>query len=177
MNKVLKSLNLIYGTILLILPLIKEIEIPGWGQDKKKAILNIVATFYDKLVEQNTLPMTKKRMLGIAGNFIDIVVAFFNIVGWIKYDSPYRQFLGDSWLEREVTIPLWTKIFKSLGIYNANYHKKYRKYLYGKRYKTYINLVTEDIQENIRSMNRAQIEECMKVFSRKKEFVCPDLPK
>ena len=67
-------------------------------------------------------------------------------------------------------------MFKAWGIYNADYHKKYRKYLYSKRYKTYINLVTEDIQESIMSMNRAQIEDCMKNIFRKKEFVCPDLP-
>jgi len=74
-------------------------------------------------------------------------------------------------------MPYWEKLFKAWGIYNVDYHKKYREYLHNERYKTYINLVTEDIQENIRSMNRAQIEECMKVFSRKKDFVCPEISK
>ena len=90
--------------------------------------------------------------------------------------KPYRQYLGDSWLEKE-TIPKWEKLFKAWGIYNVDYHEKYRKYIHSERYKTYIDLVTEDIQESIRLMNKAQIEECMKVFSWKKEFVCPDLPK
>jgi hypothetical protein len=76
-----------------------------------------------------------------------------------------------------VTIPFWTKIFKSLGIYNADYHKKYRKYLYSKRYETYINLVANDIQDKIRNCNKKQIQELMNRKFPEKEFVCPDIPK
>ena len=61
--------------------------------------------------------------------------------------KPYAQYLGDSWLEKNVTIPLWTKIFKSLGIYDEDYHEKYRDYLHNKRYETYIDLVIGDIKE------------------------------
>jgi len=46
-------------------------------------------------------------------------------------------------------MPKWEKLFKAWGIWKADYHKKYRKYLHSERYETYINLVTEDIQENI----------------------------
>jgi len=74
-------------------------------------------------------------------------------------------------------MPYWKKLFKSLGIYKADYHKKYRKYLYGKRYKTYINLVVGDIKKSIESMNKSQINGCLKEFFQKKEFVCPDIPK
>jgi len=73
-------------------------------------------------------------------------------------------------------MPYWEKMFKAWGIYNVDFHKKYRKYLHGKRYKTYINLVFGDIKNSIGSMNRSQIDECMKKFFRKKEFVCPDIP-
>ena len=73
-------------------------------------------------------------------------------------------------------MPFWEKMFKAWGIYNADYHKKYRKYLHSKRYKTYIKLVKNDIQKNIIAMNKDQIEDCMKKFFRKKDFVCPDLP-
>jgi len=48
-------------------------------------------------------------------------------------------------LEKKVTIPHWTNVFKSLGIYKENYHKKYRKYIHSKRYKVYINKVAEDM--------------------------------
>jgi len=79
-------------------------------------------------------------------------------------------------LEKQ-TIPYWEKLFKVLGIYNIDFHEKYRKYIHSERYKIYINLVTKDIQENIMAMNKAQIDECLKKFFWKKEFVCPDLPK
>jgi len=54
--------------------------------------------------------------------------------------------LGDSWLEKNITIPLWTKAFKVLGIYDEDYHKKYRQYIHNERYETYISLVINDIK-------------------------------
>ena len=90
--------------------------------------------------------------------------------------KPYRQFLGDSWLEKK-TIPKWEKLFKAWGIYNKDFHELYRQYIHGERYKKYINLVTKDIQESIISMNKFQINECLKEFFWKKEFLCPDIPK
>ena len=90
--------------------------------------------------------------------------------------KPYRQFLGDSWLEKK-TIPKWENLFKAWGIYNADFHNKYRQYIHGERYKIYIKLVTKDIHESIKSINKAQIEEFLKEFFWKKKFVCPDLPK
>ena len=169
MDNILKLLNFIYVIILLVFCLVKEIEIPGWGQNKKKAILNIVAEFYNKLAKNNVLLITKENLLGFTGNFIDIIVGFFNIVGWIKYDSPYRQFLGNSWLEKK-TIPYWEKLFKILKIYNVDYHKKYRKMLHQKRYNAYINMVIEDIQNNIVAMNKKQIQELMNRKFPKPEF-------
>jgi len=74
-------------------------------------------------------------------------------------------------------MPYWEKLFKAWGIYKVDFHKKYRKYLHEKRYKTYINLVTKDIQERVIAMNKDQINECLKEFFQKKEFVCPDIPK
>jgi hypothetical protein len=74
-------------------------------------------------------------------------------------------------------MPYWKKLFKAWGIYKVDFHKKYRKHLKGKRYKTYIDLVIGDIKKSIGSMNRAQIDECLKDFFRKKEFVCPDIPR
>jgi len=72
---------------------------------------------------------------------------------------------------------LWTKIFKSLGIYDLDYHKKYRKSLHAERYKTYINLVANDIQKKIRLMNKKQIRELMNKKFPEPEFICPDPPK
>jgi len=63
--------------------------------------------------------------------------------------KPYAQYLGDSWLEKK-TIPIWEKQFKAWGIYNQDYHKKYRQYIHDKRYKTYIDLVIGDIKDSIK---------------------------
>ena len=76
----------------------------------------------------------------------------------VQTRKPYTQYLGDSWLEKHVTIPRWSKIFKSLGIYDVDYHKKYRDYIHSERYKTYIGLVANDIQEKIRALNKADIQ-------------------
>lgn len=88
MTNILKFLALIGGIIPIILTLIKEFETPGFGAEKKKAILDAIALFYDKLAENTILPITKEKLLGIAGDFINIAVAFFNLVGWFKHGSP-----------------------------------------------------------------------------------------
>ncbi|MBA7587920.1 hypothetical protein ES708_29967 [subsurface metagenome] len=67
--------------------MIKEFETPGFGPEKKKAILDSIALFYDTLAQGNTLPITKEKVLNFAGNFIDIAVAFFNLVGIFKKKS------------------------------------------------------------------------------------------
>ena len=88
MTSILKLLSLIGGIVPIILVLIKEFETPGFGAEKKKAILDAIALFYDKLAEGNALPITKEKLLSIAGSFIDIAVAFFNLVGWFKHKNP-----------------------------------------------------------------------------------------
>ena len=88
MTNILKLLGLIGGIVPIILTLIKEFETPGFGAEKRKVILDAIALFYDKLAEGNTLPITKEKLLGLAGNFVDVAVAFFNLVGIFKHNSP-----------------------------------------------------------------------------------------
>jgi len=88
MTNILKLLGIIGSIIPIILVLIKEFETPGFGAEKKKVILDSIGLFYDKLAESNPLPISKEKLLGIAGSFIDIAVAFFNVVGWFKHGSP-----------------------------------------------------------------------------------------
>jgi len=73
-------------------------------------------------------------------------------------------------------MPYWKKLFKVLGIYNVDYHEKYRKYLYSERYKTYINLVEKDIRERIELVNKKKIDELMKEKFGKPDFICPNIP-
>jgi len=88
MTSILKLLGIIGGIVPIVLTLIKEFETPGFGAEKRKVILDAIALFYDKLAEGNTLPITKEKLLGLAGNFVDIAVAFFNLVGIFKHNSP-----------------------------------------------------------------------------------------
>jgi len=68
-------------------------------------------------------------------------------------------------------------LFKVLGIYNVDFHEKYREYIHGERYETYINLVANDIQDKILAINKKQIQDLMNKKFPDPEFICPDLPK
>jgi len=84
MANILKMLGLIVGLVPIILTLIKEFEVPGFGKEKKEAVLNAIELFYDKIIGTISIGISKEKILGIAGDFIDIVVSFFNIVGQFK---------------------------------------------------------------------------------------------
>ena len=85
MTKILELIGIVGGIIPVILSLIKEFETPGFGAEKKQVILDSIELLYDKL---EITAITKKKLLGLAGSFIDIAVAFFNVVGWFKSGNP-----------------------------------------------------------------------------------------
>lgn len=85
MAKILELIGILGGVIPIILVLIKEFETPGFGAEKKKVILDSIALLYDNL---KITAITKEKLLGLAGSFIDIAVAFFNVVGWFKHGNP-----------------------------------------------------------------------------------------
>jgi len=68
--------------------MIAAFETPGFGAEKKKVILDSIKLFYDKMAEEYPLPISKEKLVGIASGFIDIAVAFFNLVGWFKKSNP-----------------------------------------------------------------------------------------
>ena len=71
-------------------------------------------------------------------------------------------------------MPYWEKLFKAWGIYDIDYHEKYRQYLHSKRYETYINLVEKDIREKIESVNRKKIEELLEEKFPEPEWIIED---
>ena len=85
MTKILELIGIIGGLIPVILSLIKEFETPGFGAEKKQAVLDAIELLYDQL---NITAIAKDKLLGIAGAFIDIAVAFFNVIGWFKKENP-----------------------------------------------------------------------------------------
>ena len=85
MNKILELLAVISGIIPVILTLIKQFETPGFGAEKKQAVLDAIGVIYDSL---NLTTISKEKVLGIAGSIIDIAVGFLNAVGWFKKSNP-----------------------------------------------------------------------------------------
>ena len=85
MTKILELIGIVGGIIPVILSLIKEFETPGFGAEKKVVVLNTIGILYDEL---EITAITKEKLLGLAGSFIDIAVAFFNVVGWFKKSNP-----------------------------------------------------------------------------------------
>lgn len=85
MTKLLELFGIIGGIIPIVLILIKEFETPGFGTEKKQAVLNSVALIYDQFT---ITAISKEKLLGLVGSFIDIVVAFFNVIGWFKKSNP-----------------------------------------------------------------------------------------
>lgn len=53
-------------------------------------------------------------------------------------------------------------MFKVMGLYDEDYHEKYRKYIREKRYAKYIDMVIGDIQNKIYDKNKKQIEKLIK---------------
>ena len=85
MTNILKILGVLGALVPLILTLIKQFETPGFGAEKKQVILDAIGSIYDSV---EITFISKVKLLGIAGNFIDIAVAFFNVVGWFKKGNP-----------------------------------------------------------------------------------------
>jgi len=85
MGKILEILGLLVGIIPVVLTLIKEFEVPGWGKEKKQAVLDAIGLLYDKL---GITAIAKDKLLGIVGGLVDIIVALFNLIGWFKHGNP-----------------------------------------------------------------------------------------
>ena len=81
MNKILEVLGLITGLLPLILTLIEQFETPGFGPQKRQAVLDAIGKMYDEL---KITVITREKLLNIVGSIIDIAVGLFNVVGIFK---------------------------------------------------------------------------------------------
>lgn len=80
MTSAIKNLiSIITIIVTLVRALIEVVEIPGYGSEKKQAVLDMLSLVFD-IVEEHffALPFTKEKLLDIAGGVIDILVGFFN---------------------------------------------------------------------------------------------------
>ena len=85
MAKIMEILGLLVGLIPVVVTLIKQFETPGFGAEKKQAVLDAVGLLYDSL---GITAISKEKLLGLVGGLCDIVVGLFNLVGWWKNSNP-----------------------------------------------------------------------------------------
>uniref|UniRef100_A0A6M3L0X9 Uncharacterized protein n=1 Tax=viral metagenome TaxID=1070528 RepID=A0A6M3L0X9_9ZZZZ len=85
MSKIMEILGILLGLIPIVVSLIKSFEVPGFGAEKKKAVLDAVGLLHDSL---SITAISKEKLLGIVGGLCDIVVGLFNAVGWFKKENP-----------------------------------------------------------------------------------------
>lgn len=80
-------------------------------------------------------------------------------------------------MEREITIPFWSIIIKGLGIFDEDYHQKYREYIRQKRYAEYLANTRFDIYTKIFDARlKERIKKLIEEKFGKNDFVCPDPP-
>lgn len=87
LDKILLVIGIVIGVVRAISELVKIFEVPGNGQTKKEAVLNVLGVIYDELAKMFVLPITKERLLAIASALIDIVVAVYNALGIFQRSS------------------------------------------------------------------------------------------
>jgi uncharacterized membrane protein len=85
MAKILEILGTVAGMIPIVFALINAFEVPGWGPQKKQAVLDAVGSFYDSL---GITFIAKDKLLAIVGGLVDLIVTFYNLVGWFKNSNP-----------------------------------------------------------------------------------------
>jgi hypothetical protein len=83
--KILQELTALIKLIEVIKELVVQFEHPGFGEEKKQAVLSVVGALYD-LVDIFT-PFTKEKVLEISSILIDIIVAFYNLIGKFKHSE------------------------------------------------------------------------------------------
>lgn len=86
-DKVILIIGIIVAVVKAISELVKIFEVPGNGETKKKAVLDVLSVIYDEASKITTMPISKERLLAIAGALIDIIVAVYNALGIFRTSS------------------------------------------------------------------------------------------
>jgi len=83
--EILGIVKLLVGLIEPIKQFIKQVEVPGFGEEKKQAVLQLLAqtlATIDTAIPGVDLP--DELILNFASNVIDILVGFYNLTGVFK---------------------------------------------------------------------------------------------
>lgn len=81
LERILLFIGFLVAIVRAISELVKVFEVPGNGQAKKDAVLNVLGVIYDETTKVFELPVSRERFLATAGAIIDIVVAVYNALG------------------------------------------------------------------------------------------------
>lgn len=87
LDKILSIVGVIVGFIQLIKQFIELVEVPGHGEEKKQAVLELIGASYDHINSVVTLPISKDKVLALSDNFIDILVRIYNILGIFRHGT------------------------------------------------------------------------------------------
>ena len=81
----LEMLKFIPALVTAVMALTKAFEVPGFGKEKKDAVLKMLGMIIDTIKSYcATLPLDKVQIIDLAGKAIDFIVGFFNAVGIFK---------------------------------------------------------------------------------------------
>jgi hypothetical protein len=76
-----KYLTAVVALLKIVPEFVDMFEVPGYGTEKKSAVLNVISNLYDAGAEWVGGFISKTQVLDLAEKFIDGYVAFKNAVG------------------------------------------------------------------------------------------------
>lgn len=82
---VLNVIGTLAGVFSAVAIMVRAVESPGGGAEKKQAVLDGIGAIYDATDQWLAPLIPKERLLQIASVFIDIVVALDNAIGVFQH--------------------------------------------------------------------------------------------
>ena len=80
LEKAIEIIKVVLALIPLVRPLIAQVEIPGFGPEKKQAVLTALGGAID-LLPWNISDSVKETALKIVAGLIDVIVGILNLLG------------------------------------------------------------------------------------------------
>jgi hypothetical protein len=82
---ILNGMAMLIGLLTAIRELTQLFEVPGFGPEKKDAVLKSLGAMYDAVAGTYKLPLVKEVFLQIASGIIDLAVNLYNLAGIFKH--------------------------------------------------------------------------------------------
>lgn len=87
MVNIIKWLTAVVALIRAIIELVQAFEVPGNGEAKRNAVLEVVGVVWDNIQDYlgEKIAWSKDKVLAFASQVIDIVVKFYNLIGFFQH--------------------------------------------------------------------------------------------